>query len=360
MTVLTGQSPASTYGDLLTCTNNGQGLSVVQSNLQDGLGNNSPILIATTSVNFVRGIGQFQIDGTALTSNVVDINSMCQPNPVALGNGAIRIPKGSTAQRPGGPISADFRFNTDINNLEFYTGTIWQSLSAGGTVTSVSGTVGQINVANSTTTPIISLPSSLTGVNSITGLGILSLNSTTIQLNSGSAVNVNGANRFNLNSACQLWLYNAANTFKVALSGLSAVQDATYYFPSNVPTVNNQALTSDTLGFMSWKSLQPMENVIVTGNIFMASNKRYIINAGFIVNLFMPNIFAVGDIIEIVGNSNGWKVIANIGETVYFNTTSTSPGGSCSSTSSKCCVTMVNVSANSWVINSNVGNLVFA
>ena len=65
-----------------------------------------------------------------------------------LGNGALTVPKGTPAQRPaaagGTDIAGMFRYNTTVNQLEYYDSTTWQQLSfAGGAVstfqTSLSG-----------------------------------------------------------------------------------------------------------------------------------------------------------------------------------------------------------------------------
>ena len=75
MTNLTNQYPNSTYGDLLTTTNNGQGLTTTLEPLQDGLGNNSTVTIATNAINFNRSSGNtFQLDGVALTASAQNLN----------------------------------------------------------------------------------------------------------------------------------------------------------------------------------------------------------------------------------------------------------------------------------------------
>lgn len=362
MTSFTNIAPQIVYGDILTCTNGGQGLKNSQTNLQDGLGNNSPILIATNSVNFDRGLGQFQLDAVAVTANSVDINSMCQANPIALGNASIRIPKGTTAQRPGGAVSADFRFNTDVNNLEFYNGTTWLTNSSGGTVTSITGTAGQINVANPTTTPVLSIAAALTGISSITSAsGVLTLNATLIDLNPVSALTVSG-NRFVLNSACSAWFYNNTNTFKASLSGLVVSQDANYYWPSSPATLDNQALTIDTLGFMSWSTVQLMTPINAVGSQGLLVNRRYIVNSVGPINLSLPSAGSiVGDIIEIVGNSAIWNVIQNAGQTIHFGAANTTTGvtGSVQATVNRSCITLVCVIANTdWVISNNSTTLV--
>lgn len=53
------------------------------------------------------------------------------------GTGALIVPTGTNAQRPGSPTAAMIRFNTDSSVLEFHNGTTWSTLSSGGTVTSV-------------------------------------------------------------------------------------------------------------------------------------------------------------------------------------------------------------------------------
>lgn len=61
MTNLTNLSPAASYGDIITCTNNGQGLTSTLQAIQDGTGRNSALQLSTTTVNVN---GTFQIGGT--------------------------------------------------------------------------------------------------------------------------------------------------------------------------------------------------------------------------------------------------------------------------------------------------------
>jgi hypothetical protein len=46
-------------------------------------------------------------------------------NTVIDDTGFLHLPKGTTAQRPGSPVSGMMRFNTDLNCSEFYNGTAW-------------------------------------------------------------------------------------------------------------------------------------------------------------------------------------------------------------------------------------------
>ena len=50
------------------------------------------------------------------------------------GSTSIRIPTGSAANRPDQPVFGQIRFNTDSSLVEFYNGTAWVSVSAGGSV----------------------------------------------------------------------------------------------------------------------------------------------------------------------------------------------------------------------------------
>ena len=46
------------------------------------------------------------------------------------GTGALRLPTGTTAQRPGSPQAGYIRWNTDTSAVEVYTGSTWKMYSA--------------------------------------------------------------------------------------------------------------------------------------------------------------------------------------------------------------------------------------
>ncbi len=145
MTNLTNTLPEYTYGDLLTTTNDGQGLTSTLKNLQDGFGNNSTIQIATNAVNFNRSGATFQLDSVAVTSLSVDINSVCKPNPILPGTGSVTIPIGSTAQRSSPGVEGMFRYNSQTDLFEGYSNGTWIHFTQGG-VNSITGTANQIVV----------------------------------------------------------------------------------------------------------------------------------------------------------------------------------------------------------------------
>jgi len=70
-----------------------------------------------------------KISGTTViddTRDIVNINDMTvSGNAVFSSTSAINIPSGTTAQRPGTPSTADFRWNTDEKYTEVYNGTEW-------------------------------------------------------------------------------------------------------------------------------------------------------------------------------------------------------------------------------------------
>ena len=58
------------------------------------------------------------------------------------GTGAILPPTGTTIQRPT-PAAAQLRFNTTLNLMEYYDGTIWKSIDSPPLITSISGQINE-------------------------------------------------------------------------------------------------------------------------------------------------------------------------------------------------------------------------
>lgn len=55
-----------------------------------------------------------------------------------VGNGALTLPSGTTAEEPGAAVAGMFRYNTDTTKLEYFNGTLWDTLStSSGSVSSV-------------------------------------------------------------------------------------------------------------------------------------------------------------------------------------------------------------------------------
>lgn len=76
MTNFTNLAPSQTYGDIITCNNNGGGLTNVLQLIGDGLGNESPLMLSTIAININRlGGNTFQLDGIPLTATATALNN---------------------------------------------------------------------------------------------------------------------------------------------------------------------------------------------------------------------------------------------------------------------------------------------
>jgi hypothetical protein len=79
------------------------------------------------------------------------------------GSSGVVLPTGSSATRPDNAAFGMIRYNTDTGLVEFYNGSIWSSLSTGGSITYTvddfvgdgSTTVFTMSVAQSTATQVI-------------------------------------------------------------------------------------------------------------------------------------------------------------------------------------------------------------
>lgn len=108
-------------------------------------------------------------------------------------------------------------------------------------------------------------------------------------------------------------------------------------------------------GGMTW--------TVVTGTSQSAAvNNGYIANNAGLVTVTLPATSAVGDIVAVTGinNATGWKVGQNAGNTIFFGSTSTTPGtgGSLASTATRDVVYLVCMTANAtWNVVTSIGNI---
>lgn len=97
------------------------------------------------------------------------------------------------------------------------------------------------------------------------------------------------------------------------------------------------------------------------------TSRALLVNQGVVGNnaatilMTLPAASAFGDIIKIVGKGAGkWKIAQNAGNTIYFGSSTTTPGvtGYIESTLARDCVELVCVTANSdWEVISSIGNI---
>lgn len=77
-------------------------------------------------------IASGEIDGTTIGANSAAAGSFTDFTASGTASftstGAVKIPVGTQAQRPGAPVAGDLRFNDDIDEFEGYNGTAWASV----------------------------------------------------------------------------------------------------------------------------------------------------------------------------------------------------------------------------------------
>jgi hypothetical protein len=92
-------------------------------------------------------------------------------------------------------------------------------------------------------------------------------------------------------------------------------------------------------------------------------NHGYILNLGSLLTLNLPSVFAIGDIINVVGKGAGlWTIVANGGDTIHFGTQDSSSGGSVTATNRYDAIQIVGTVANAeWTCTGvSQGNLTVA
>jgi hypothetical protein len=127
MTNLTDLAPGYSFGDVITTTNAGQGLTANLLPIQDGLGNQSPMSLSTNSVNFsTAGGNTFKIGGESLTAPVENINDICGDNPTFSATVPVILP--NSAIEPA-PVNGMIYYNTGTDQLRAAVNGLWVTLA---------------------------------------------------------------------------------------------------------------------------------------------------------------------------------------------------------------------------------------
>ena len=94
-----------------------------------------------------------------------------------IGNGAIGLPSGTTAERPVSPVAGMQRWNSTLTVLEYYNGTTWASGSGSVTSVGVSSLSAALSVSGSPITSSgtiqLDLDADLTALAAVAGTGVL-------------------------------------------------------------------------------------------------------------------------------------------------------------------------------------------
>lgn len=136
----------ATAGDLLR-----SGLPVVASSVTGVTG--TDLVINAPTGREVDVVGPFQVIGNSTVTG----NSTTTGNETINGNltvagaasfnatSALKIPVGTTAQRPGTPVAGQIRYNSTLDQAEVYSGTEWKAVggipfdASGGVITTIDG-----------------------------------------------------------------------------------------------------------------------------------------------------------------------------------------------------------------------------
>lgn len=135
----------------------------------------------------------------------------------------------------------------------------------------------------------------------------------------------------------------ALTSGQVVIGGSTTPAAATLTAGTGVSIVNgNNSITINSSGGgLTWNT--------VTGTAQTAAvNNGYIANNAGLVTITLPATSAVGDTIAVTGinNATGWKIAQNVGNQIFFGTSSTTSGtgGSLASTATRDTVHLVCVS----------------
>lgn len=150
-------------------------------------------------------------------------------NPVIPGNARLRLPVGTTAQRPVTPLEGDMRLNSDLNTTEVYQGGSWTDIGGSGTFT---GTVGTNQVAYGTAVDVLG------------GSANLTFDGTTLAANTLSVVNGIAA----LNFQFSLTTDALSNTAEFYAPGTGQF-DGNFI---NFYRAKTGLLANDDLGYLTW------------------------------------------------------------------------------------------------------------
>ena len=132
---------------------------------------NSNLPITTSAIGGVAGAdivltpaaGQkFDVDGAFEANSITSTGNMSVAGDASFNaNTAIKIPVGTTIQRPATPVAGQLRYNSTLDQAEVYSGTEWKAVggspfdASGGTETTVDGFKIHTFISSGTFTPAL-------------------------------------------------------------------------------------------------------------------------------------------------------------------------------------------------------------
>jgi hypothetical protein len=193
-------------------------------------------------------------------------------NAVFPGIEGVTIPAGTTGQRPISPNNGELRYNTSSSRIEAYIGGAWVTMGSGdGSVTSVSGTAGQISVANGTTTPQISITTNPV----IPGTASISMPAGGTAARPGSPTN--GMMRYNTDSLVFEGYINGAWT-SFASTGVGVISVNTGTGLTGGPITSSGTISIDNTGVTAGSYTAANIAVNAQGQITSASSTTALVS----------------------------------------------------------------------------------
>ena len=141
-------------------------------------GQNLTITPASTYAVAVGGnltaSGNFSATGTSTLSGDVTAGAALTVTGTATFNtvGAIKIPVGTTLDRPGTPVTGQLRYNSTISATEIYNGTTWDAVPVAGTNLTLPNTVNFTGVIQYNGTPVYGLTAIVEETITFSAIGI--------------------------------------------------------------------------------------------------------------------------------------------------------------------------------------------
>ena len=147
-------------------------------NISGKAGQNLAITPASTYAVAVNGnlttSGNFSATGTSILSGDVTAGANLTVTGLATFNTteAIKIPVGTTVQRPASPVAGQIRYNSTISATEVYNGTSWDAVPVAGTNLTLPNTVNFTGTIQYNGTPVYGLTAIVEETVSFAGIGV--------------------------------------------------------------------------------------------------------------------------------------------------------------------------------------------
>ena len=260
-------------------------------------------------------------------------------NPVIPGTAGVTLPNGTTGQR--GATTGQIRYNTTTSRFEGYYAGSWQTFGIGdGTITSVSGTTGQINVSTVGGISTVSIATDPV----IPGTGAIQLPSGTTAARPASPVN--GDLRYNTTTGTFEGYANGVWGAIVSGSGVTSIGTGTGLTGGPITSTGTISIANTGVTATNYGSASSVGTFTVNaqGQLTAASNTSIAISASqvtsgtFTVSQGGTGVstltgLAYGNGTSAFTAATGAQVVSTIGSTAVTNATNATniAGGASSS-----------------------------